>query len=444
MLVNPALWMTFNQAKDALLTALQEALHTQLEPRALVASHSPRGHDTTPCSVNTLLLAASEAEQQLEASLSDLSFVRSSLVQRLRVVHNLSSPFATLPHELTQDIISLVVNGASDRRAILGLSQVSQKLRRTVLGMSCLFTEANWDYWPCPFLELWCQRARTQLLTIYLDNTTISRLNRGAAPELKALLESYSPQWGVLHMDIYLPRNAIERIIPSVERLLEHLSPSLHTLDLSCNRSSDASAVPLWLRCPPGLRVLRLREIWPVFLASPTSLTDLTCVSLNRWRWCRWLDVLRSCRLVERLIVDLMQCKGHAYEVIMPSAAQVALPSLCHLEIKGMLEEDLPWISEFLSCCDAPNLESMAIQPLDRNTLIGVNGWQIVVRNQFSLPHARFQFQYPFAGTPRRQYKVSFDQHVARPWKCLVCPLKLAYRALHDISSSDGASPPAR
>jgi hypothetical protein len=66
MLVDPGLWMAFHQAKDALITALHEALRTQLEPRALVLSRSqsPGDHAATPCSANTLLLAVSEIEQQ--------------------------------------------------------------------------------------------------------------------------------------------------------------------------------------------------------------------------------------------------------------------------------------------------------------------------------------------------------------------------------------------
>jgi hypothetical protein len=150
MLVDPALWTAFHQAKDALITALQEALHTQLEPHALVESQSPRRHDTAPCSVRALVLAVSEAEQQLEASLSDLSYIRSSLAQRLRAAANMSLSFAMLPHELTRDIIALAVYGAGDRHTILKLSQVSQQLRRTVLDMSRLFTEADWSDWPCP------------------------------------------------------------------------------------------------------------------------------------------------------------------------------------------------------------------------------------------------------------------------------------------------------
>jgi hypothetical protein len=78
MLVDPALWMAFCQAN-----ALQEALHTctQLEPHALVMSQSPRRHDPTPCSVDALLLAVSEAEQQLEASLSGLSLQPGAVAQ---------------------------------------------------------------------------------------------------------------------------------------------------------------------------------------------------------------------------------------------------------------------------------------------------------------------------------------------------------------------------
>jgi hypothetical protein len=305
-------------------------------------------------------------------------------VQRLRTIDNLSSPFVTLPHELTRDIISLAVNGAGDRRAILGLSQVSQKLRRTVLDMSWLFTEANWDDWPCPLLELWCRCAGTQLLTICLDDTTISGLSLGATPELQALLESYSPQWGVLYIDVYA-RNTSDRVLRLVGQLLEHSSPSLHILDFRCS----GPFIPLStdrprLHCLPGLQVLCLKDIWPVFSASPTSVTDLTCVCGDLSDWLHWLDIFGSCQLVQRLILDLTECDGFADEAIMSSTAQLVLPSLRHLEIKGMLENDSSWISRFLSCCDAPNLESMAVQPHDTYKGLGVNGWPIMVRNQSS------------------------------------------------------------
>lgn len=117
MLVDPALWLAFRQAKDALVTALQGVLDTQLEPRALVASPSSRSHDATPYSENALRLAVSEAEKDLEAALSDLSHVRSILMQRCRAAENLLSPFAMLPHELTRNIIPLVIDDARDWRA---------------------------------------------------------------------------------------------------------------------------------------------------------------------------------------------------------------------------------------------------------------------------------------------------------------------------------------
>jgi hypothetical protein len=223
----------------------------------------------------------------------------------------------------------------------------------------------------------------------------------GETPELKDLLESYSPQWGVLRMDI---SNANERIVHSVGRLREHSHPSLHTLDLNSYKSFDRLTTDhLRLHCPPGLRVLCLRGIWPVFSASPSSLTDPACVSYAPRHWTRWLDVLGSCPLVQRLIVDLEDCMGSAGEVIIPSVAQVALPSLRRLEIEGIMELHLPWFSTFLSCCDAPNLESMAIRPLCSGP---INVWRIVVGSQSSLPHA--QLLYCFAGT-RPQYKVSFN-----------------------------------
>jgi len=97
----------------------------------------------------------------------------------------LSSSVAALPLELIQDIISFTVVSADRRNLIMVLSQVSQKFRLAVLDMSWLFTYADWNNWPTPFLELWCQRARVRPLTIYLTRPTVRRLSDGEGPERK-------------------------------------------------------------------------------------------------------------------------------------------------------------------------------------------------------------------------------------------------------------------
>ena len=55
-------------------------------------------------------------------------------------------------------IVSLFVSNAEQRRTTMRLSHVSQGFRPTVLDVSWLFTDADWNDWPTPLLDLWCQR----------------------------------------------------------------------------------------------------------------------------------------------------------------------------------------------------------------------------------------------------------------------------------------------
>jgi hypothetical protein len=84
-------------------------------------------------------------------------------------------------------IVSLFVSNAEQRRTTMRLSHVSQGFRPTVLDVSWLFTDADWNDWPTPLLDLWCQRARAQPLTICLDSLILYRRNEGEGPERQAL-----------------------------------------------------------------------------------------------------------------------------------------------------------------------------------------------------------------------------------------------------------------
>jgi hypothetical protein len=63
-------------------------------------------------------------------------------------------------------------------------------------------------------------------LNCYL--VTPKLINDGAVLKLRALLESYVPQWGVISA-------AIQPTIYVLEQLLKHSSPLLHTLTLIAN-----------------------------------------------------------------------------------------------------------------------------------------------------------------------------------------------------------------
>ena len=254
-----------------------------------------------------------------------------------------------------RDIISFTVVSADQRDSIMILSQVSQKFRLAVLDMSWLFTDADWNKWPTPFLDLWCQRARIQPLTVYLTHPTVYRLTYGETPELKALLESYSQRWGTLRFDIESAADSA----PFVGELLHRGCPSLHTLNLGCNDhpSITTSTIHLQIDHFPLLRALHLDGIWPDFSEPPASVTELafSCRYLSRR-----LHIVRSCHLIQKLTIDFRRCRVD--HVIAVPATKAILPSLTYLELREIWATTAGVVSQFLGCCDVPNLESLAIR----------------------------------------------------------------------------------
>ena len=270
----------------------------------------------------------------------------------------ISSPITMLPPELMRDVISFAVGDPRELHVILRLSQVSQSFRQTVLDMSWLFTKADWNCWSTLLLDLWCQRARAQLLTVLLSPRTIHRLAIGEAPELKALLESYSQRWGTLIFAIQLERSD-EDEIDFVERLLQRPCPLLHTID---GRASAKFAITLHLQpdCLPSLRTLRLCNILSVFFAPPTSVTELKHTCACPEHWSLLLDIVKDCRLIQRLTIASWEY--HVNPITFPATSgKIVLPSLTLLELWGLVMNRVPAVSRFLSHCDIPKLKNLNI-----------------------------------------------------------------------------------
>jgi len=270
-----------------------------------------------------------------------------------------SSSIAALPLELMRDIVSLVVVSADRRDLIMILSQVSQKFRLAVLDMSWLFTEADWNKWPTPFLDLWCQRARIQPLTVYVTSPTIRRLSDGRAPELRALLESCSQRWGSLRLDINDLGACIAHFLG---QFLHRGCPSLHTLSLSRNNHAfhPTSTIHLQIDRFPLLRALHLDGVWPDFSQPPVSATELAFICEYVEEWTRSLHLVQSCQLIQRLTID---SRGYSVPTNSFPTTKVILPSLIYLELRGLGAGTAGVTSRFLGCCDVPNLESLVIQP---------------------------------------------------------------------------------
>ena len=273
----------------------------------------------------------------------------------------LPSSVADLPLELMRDLISFTVVSADQRPSVMILSQVSQRFRLAVLDLSWLFTEADWNNWPSPFLDLWCQRARIQPLTVYLTSPTVRRLSCGVAPELKALLESSSQRWGTLRLNI----DSAIYSTRFVGELLHHSFPSLQTLNLGCNYHSSVATKAFHLQIDrfPLLRALHLDGIWPDF-SDPASVTELAFNFGYTEDWSRRLHIVQSCHLIQRLTVDFRRCNLHSPFVFPDPATKAILPSLIYLELREIWAVTADVISQFLCCCDVPNLESLVIRSI--------------------------------------------------------------------------------
>lgn len=269
-----------------------------------------------------------------------------------------------LPTELLLEIISLAVHSARNRPGVLRLSQVSRRFRVTVLSMSRLFTEADWNVWHVSLVELWCRRARPHLLNIYLNHATIRSLAAGATPKRKTLLESYSSRWGALSIHFCSFGLRDLSITNGITRLLECPAPSLHTLQLSRFAPGDAATDSLLLDgCTPRFRVLHLRRVWPLLSTPCASVVDLTCVCENSVDWLRCLNVVMSCQSLQRLTLDFRNYQGHGVSSVSVPIIQTVLKSLLHLELREVRGVNVAEIRGFLGLFDIPNLDSLGLQP---------------------------------------------------------------------------------
>jgi len=275
----------------------------------------------------------------------------------------LSSPIAMLPPELMRGVIRFVVS-SYERHAILQLSQVSRSFRQTVLDMSWLFTIANWDRWSTSLLDLWCQRARAQPLTVSLSEGIIHCLTDGKAPELKALWESYSRHWGTLILQI-CPGADGGGMIRFVERLLQCACPLLRTITIICEGYAS-SAIPLHLHpdCLPSLQALYLDGILPISSTSLTSVTEFTFSCQSEKDWLPLLDAVKGCCRIQRLMIGLSDYYGYNPIVFPVATSKAVLSSLTHLEIEGMDVRltAAAAISQFLGHCDIPKLKSLNVR----------------------------------------------------------------------------------
>ena len=352
MLVDPSLWTTFHRARDALLNALREAPLVN----DIYATPSPI-KAMPPASTKSLIQAISEAEHEIESAQNELSSVRSYLAHNRAIVTNWSSPLAILPYELIQDIVSYIVVTPGRQREIMRLSHVSKRWREAVLAMPQLFTTANWNTWPHPLIELWCQRAGTQPLNISLGDRAIDQLRDECGSELLSLVNSCTSRWGRLNIYFNDVRLKDKGVANALQRLLQGSTPLLHRLNIFAQKRENETMLLDLHDCPP-LNV-SLSGVWVLFGACSTSVTDLTLQLSHFDSLSRVVDVLSSCPLIQILKLDLAHYSDNIVDVT--RTTQTMLPSLVHLELHTIRTDFVTDIGRILCCFNIPNLNSMTV-----------------------------------------------------------------------------------
>jgi len=156
MLIDNTFWSRFYQAKDALFTALPTSYGPHF-PHILSTPPSQRYAIQTETA--KLISSLRELEHELEVIQREVKRVHESISQQRADAEMSLQPIGALPPETIREVVLHTVKGPRDHRQIMRLSHVSTLWREAVLGISTLFTEANWTVWPASLLDTWCSRA---------------------------------------------------------------------------------------------------------------------------------------------------------------------------------------------------------------------------------------------------------------------------------------------
>ena len=151
MPVDDPAWLPFRQAKAAFLVALF-GRHQSLSTHAPAALPSSQ-HRAVRTEVDALISSLEELDDELKDVQREIQQVRNSIFQRKAAAIASLQPIAMLPSEIIRKIVVHTIEGPWAYRQIMRLSQVSMLWRDVVLGISALFTQANWDRWPFGMLD---------------------------------------------------------------------------------------------------------------------------------------------------------------------------------------------------------------------------------------------------------------------------------------------------
>ena len=260
--VDDPLGLSFHQAKDAFLAALLNR-HRSLSARAVGVPSRCHVARTLRTGVGNLISSLEDLEGDLNDIQREIKQVQHSVLQLKSAALMSLQPIGMLPPEIIRKIVVHTVDGPCDHHRILRLSQVSKLWRETILGISALFTTADWGNWSAQLIDTWCLRAGRHLLKIHVGDSLLTRMYCGFRYPYHTLLERFSTQVGELEV-------SCDETSPA--EIFDFQMPSLQTLHIDNNGGVCIQSQNL-----PMLRVLTLAsgEVESQ-LPSPVSLTSTT------------------------------------------------------------------------------------------------------------------------------------------------------------------------
>lgn len=264
------------------------------------------------------------------------------------------SPSEHLPPELLRKIVTWAVDGPHDRRHILHLTHVSRLWREVVFTLPGLFTEADWDNWRLPLLELWCSRVTaTRTLTIRLDGLTIRRMNNEVVSNSQFnFLRGISARWGKLNINMCLTSRTLS---DSLGCLAGIRMPSLQYLKLNNSGNEQMGMVRAELTDMPQLRVLHLSNILPPSNSPLFRLTDLVYSFRSPILLEQWRVVLSNLPNLRHLSLASPRVLNDGEDL------DIQLPSLDSLELRSIHVEELKFLRVFFASSFTPNLHTLVL-----------------------------------------------------------------------------------
>jgi hypothetical protein len=349
MLVDNTLWPPFRQAKAALFAALLDRNQPLTVP---VLSFPPSPRHAVQTGTNKLISSLQEIERELDVIEQEVKQVRESISQRRAAAEMSLQPIGALPSDVIREIVLRAIDGPHSRRQILHLSHVSRRWREAVIGVSALFTAADWDKWPVWLVDIWCSRASHHLLKVCLRHSLRSRQGTAPTPSWHALLPRLSMQ--VSHLKVVVSPYPGMSMNDAARGVLDFQMPSLKHLVV--HSASDVPAeFHLQPENVPTLRVLELANLRPSIRTPLTSVTDLLYSALSfhaLWNYLpQILSKLPNLQHLELDVVDAADVPGSGHH-------HIILPSLISLEVRWFSPTyTLPLFDAF----SLPSLQSLVL-----------------------------------------------------------------------------------